>query len=41
MHEMKAIGHAFPESEYPAVKDWLRNVVLNTAINQQSGGSTR
>ena len=38
MHEMKEIGHAFPESEYPAVKDWLRNVVLKTAINQRSGG---
>jgi predicted esterase len=23
-HEMKNVGHAFPESEYPAVREWLR-----------------
>ena len=34
-HEMKEIGHAFPENEYPVARDWLRNVVLKTAVNQE------
>jgi dienelactone hydrolase len=32
MHEMKDIGHAFPESEYPIVRDWLRNVVMKAEV---------
>ncbi|MCX7826879.1 MAG: alpha/beta hydrolase-fold protein [Verrucomicrobiae bacterium] len=24
LHEMKGVGHAFPESQYPAVRAWLR-----------------
>jgi hypothetical protein len=27
-HEMKNIGHAFPESEYPAVRRWLRGPAI-------------
>ena len=25
LHEMKDVGHAFPESQYPAVRAWLRS----------------
>jgi predicted esterase len=28
LHEMKNVGHAFPESEYPAVRAWLRGQAL-------------
>lgn len=24
LQEMKGVGHAFPESQYPAVRGWLR-----------------
>ena len=34
IHEMKGSGHAFPEGEYPAVRDWLRNVVLKAEVQQ-------
>lgn len=27
-YEMKDIGHAFPEPEYPAVRQWLRGPAL-------------
>jgi len=26
LHEMKNVGHAFPESQYPAVRAWLRDL---------------
>lgn len=32
IHEMKDTGHAFPESEFPTVRDWLRNVVLKIEV---------
>ena len=28
LHEMKDVGHAFPESEYPFVRTWLRGPAL-------------
>ena len=28
IHAMNNVGHAFPESEYPAVRAWLRGPVL-------------
>jgi dienelactone hydrolase len=28
LHEMKDVGHAFPEAQYPAVRAWLRGAVL-------------
>lgn len=32
VHEMKDTGHAFPESQYPAVSDWLHNVVMKAEV---------
>ncbi len=37
MHEMKDIGHAFPESEYPVVRDWLRTVVMTAEVSMFTG----
>ena len=35
MHKMKDVGHAFPEGEYPAVRDWLHNIVMKTEVKMK------
>ncbi|HPA17775.1 MAG TPA: DUF5666 domain-containing protein [Verrucomicrobiae bacterium] len=32
LHEMKGVGHAFPESQYPVVRAWLRGEPLPASV---------